>query len=37
MKELGEDHSIFFMKKREVTKKSRDYWVATNFNENFVQ
>ena len=27
----------FFMRNRGVTKKSRDYWVATNFNENFVQ
>ena len=27
----------FFMRYRGVTKKSRDYWVATNFNENFVQ
>ena len=25
------------MRNRGVTKKSRDYWVATNFNENFVQ
>ena len=24
----------FFMKNRGVTKKIRDYWVATNFNEN---
>ena len=23
------------MRNRGVTKKSRDYWVATNFNENF--
>ena len=28
----------FSMRNRGVTKKkSRDYWVATNFNENFVQ
>ena len=26
----------FFMKNRGVTKKSRDYWVATNFNENLL-
>ena len=25
------------MRNRGVTKKSRDYWVATNFNKNFVQ
>ena len=27
----------FFMRNKGVTKKSRGYWVATNFNENFVQ
>ena len=26
----------FFMRNRGVTKKSRDFWMATNFNENFV-
>ena len=36
MKKLGGSQN-FFMRNRGVTKKSRDYWVATNFNENFVQ
>ena len=32
MKKQGSQN--FFMWNRGVTKKSRDYWVATNFNEN---
>ena len=36
MKKLGGSQN-FFMRNRGVTKKSRDYWVATNFNKNFVK
>ena len=36
MKKLGRSQN-FFMRNRGVTKKSRDFWMATNFNENFVQ
>ena len=34
MKKLGESQN-FFMRNRGVTKKSRDYWVATYFNVKF--
>ena len=36
MKKLGVTE-FFSREMGGVTKKSRDYWVATNFNENFVQ
>ena len=36
MKKL-EGSQNFFMRNSGSQKKSRDYWVATNFNENFVQ
>ena len=36
MKKLG-GHRIFSWEIGGSPKKSRDYWVATNFNENFVQ
>ena len=36
MKKLGGSHN-FFMRNRGVTKKSRDFWMAKHFPENFVQ
>ena len=35
MKKLGSQN--LFMKSRGSQKKFRDYWVATNFTNNFVQ